>query len=62
MTAAFVFVTAAAVMRAIVPIFAPAHYVISLEIAATLWSLAFSLYLIVYVPVLASPRMDGKAG
>jgi len=61
-TAAFVLVTAAAIVRVIVPILAPSRYVISLEIAATLWSLAFLLFLAVYVPILASPRVDGKAG
>ncbi len=61
-TAAFALVTLAAVARAIVPIFAPARYLLLLEIAASLWSVAFLLYLVVYVPILVSPRADGKAG
>ena len=61
-TLAFVLVTVAAIVRAIVPIFAPAKLMGSLEIAASLWSVAFALYLVVYVPILAAPRVDGKAG
>jgi uncharacterized protein involved in response to NO len=62
MSLAFVLVTVAAVARAIVPMFAPARYMRTLEIAASLWSLAFLLYVVVYLPVLLSPRADGKAG
>jgi uncharacterized protein involved in response to NO len=35
---------------------------VALTAAATAWSLAFVLYLIVYVPYLIKPRIDGKEG
>ncbi len=61
-TVAFVLVTLAAIVRTIVPIFAPMRTMISIEAAATLWSLAFLLFLVVYVPIVISPRVDGKPG
>jgi len=30
--------------------------------AGTLWSFAFVLYLVIYAPILVSPRVDGKPG
>jgi uncharacterized protein involved in response to NO len=30
--------------------------------AAILWTAAFLLFLVVYAPILCSPRIDGKAG
>ena len=62
LTLAFALVTVAAIARAIVPIFAPAKLMLALEIGASLWSVAFVLYLAVYLPILAAPRVDGKAG
>ena len=59
---AFGAVTAAAFARAIVPLVAPGWYFAALVAAAGLWTVAFLLYLIVYVPILSMPRVDGKAG
>jgi uncharacterized protein involved in response to NO len=59
---AFGAITAAAFARAIVPLFAPGWYFAALVAAAGLWTLAFVLYLVSYVPVLLMPRVDGKPG
>lgn len=59
---AFVAITGAAVARVIVPMMAPSHLLAVLSCAAGLWTLAFVLYLVAYVPVLAAPRVDGKRG
>jgi uncharacterized protein involved in response to NO len=59
---AFGAITAAAFARAIVPLFAPGWYFAALVAAAGLWTVAFILYLVSYVPVLLMPRVDGKPG
>jgi uncharacterized protein involved in response to NO len=55
-------ITLAAVVRAIAPMFVPRWYFATLVVAAGLWTLAFVLYLVAYVPVLVMPRLDGKPG
>ena len=62
LAAAFGAITAAAFARAIVPIFAPSRYFTTLLVAASLWTLAFLIYLVIYLPVLMMPRVDGKPG
>ena len=59
---AYVLVLSAAVLRAVVPAVQPEWYVRMLEISATLWALAFVLYLVVYTPWLLRTRLDGKDG
>ncbi|MDF2697327.1 MAG: NnrS protein involved in response to [Labilithrix sp.] len=60
-SAAFVLVTLAAVVRVLAPL-APQHYLTSLAIAGVLWAAAFAVFLVVYAKVLVSPRVDGRAG
>jgi uncharacterized protein involved in response to NO len=59
---AFLAMIAAAFVRVVVPFLAPAWYLRSLVGAGVLWSLAFLTFLIVYAPILSSPRVDGKPG
>jgi uncharacterized protein involved in response to NO len=59
---AYVFVHVAALLRVFVPIIWPSAYMWSVAGAAALWSMAFALYAIVYVPILTRPRIDGKPG
>jgi uncharacterized protein involved in response to NO len=59
---AFGAITAATFARAIVPLFAPGWYFAELVVAAGLWTVAFILYLVSYVPVLLMPRVDGRPG
>ena len=59
---AFVAITVAAVVRVVAPLLAPSWYLASLIAAGSLWTLAFALYLTVYAPILAAPRLDGKVG
>ena len=58
-TAAFVLLTAAALIRVVLSATRPDWYPHSLTVAAVLWALAFLLFLIVYVPILVGPRADG---
>ena len=62
MTLAFVAIQIAAFARAFLPIFAHTQYLGALDAAASLWSVAFLVFLVVYTPMLLSPRVDGKAG
>jgi uncharacterized protein involved in response to NO len=59
---AFGAITAAAFARVIVPLLAPGWYFTALVASAGLWTAAFVLYLVAYLPVLVTPRVDGKPG
>ena len=59
---AYVLVHLAALLRVFVPIAWPSTYVWSVVGSAVLWSMAFGIYLIVYMPILTQPRVDGKPG
>jgi uncharacterized protein involved in response to NO len=59
---AFVAMAMAAIVRVLVPLFAPGWYVAAIGVAAVLWAAAFLLHLSVYAPILLAPRVDGKRG
>lgn len=59
---AYVLVMAAAVLRVLVPLVAPQWYSHALVCAAAAWTIAFVIYLVMYVPWLTSTRLDGKDG
>lgn len=59
---AYWMVQAAAAVRVFLPIVAPAAYGASVILSAALWSGAFTLFCIVYTPILTGPRLDGREG
>ena len=59
---AFVGINLAAVARVLVPLLVPGWYFTSLVAAGTLWVAAFTVFLVVYTPILLLPRVDGKPG
>jgi uncharacterized protein involved in response to NO len=59
---AYVLVHLAAAARVLVPLAWPESYRLALSASGALWSAAFLLYLLVYVPILSEPRADGKPG
>ena len=59
---AYVLVQLAALARVALPLALPGAYAFSIGASAALWSCAFALYLLVYVPILVRPRLDGKPG
>jgi uncharacterized protein involved in response to NO len=61
MTAAFVAITLAALVRTGAPLF-PAHYLTALVAAGVFWTLAFLVFLLTYLPMLVRPRVDGRPG
>lgn len=60
--AAFGLINLAAVIRVVMPLLSPTHYLPWLMVAGGLWSLAFLLFLFYYAPILTRPRIDGKEG
>ena len=61
MTAAFSFMLAAGIVRVATALGAM-PWRIGVDLAATLWVLAYLLFLIRYAGILSGPRADGKAG
>jgi len=59
---AYVLLTAATLVRVLGPGTSLFSYVQVITLAAVLWTAAFALFLFVYVPILMSPRADGKPG
>jgi uncharacterized protein involved in response to NO len=60
--AAYVLVHLAAFARVLWPLASPGTYTWAVSAAGALWSAAFVLYLLVYVPLLTAPRADGRPG
>jgi uncharacterized protein involved in response to NO len=60
--ACYLLIAAAAVLRVVLPLWAPAMYVAAIAASTVLWSAGFGLYAVRYWPVLTRPRLDGKPG
>ncbi len=60
-TTAYRLILVAVLIRIATP-FYPEYFVEGMVSAIILWSAAFALYVWVYVPILTSPRVDGKPG
>jgi uncharacterized protein involved in response to NO len=60
--AMFALIQAAALVRVLGAMVAPAHYLASIQASGLLWSAAFGLYASTYWPVLTKPRVDGRPG
>lgn len=61
-TAAYALVPLAALVRVATLAFLPALALVGIHMAASLWALAFAIYLLRYTPWLARPRQDGQPG
>ena len=59
---AYLLLTFTALLRTFGVAIFPAHYLMTLTIAATTWSACFGIFLVVYAPILWRPRVDGKSG
>ncbi|MEA3276303.1 MAG: NnrS family protein [Pseudomonadota bacterium] len=63
LTAAFVLVSAASLVRVAGPLIVPASdYLLVVSLAGGLWTLAFAVLFIVLLPILTSPRLDRQPG
>jgi uncharacterized protein involved in response to NO len=61
-TLAYVLVHVAAAVRALLPLLLPGAYLALVAASAALWCAAFLLFVVVYIPILTRPRLDGKPG
>ena len=61
-TAAYVLVSVAALVRVFALGVIGVRYPLVLVVAGASWLAAFALYLYVYAPILVRPRADGRAG
>jgi uncharacterized protein involved in response to NO len=59
---AYVLLLLAALVRVFGPALLPAGYLATIETAAILWIAAFTIYLVVYTPILTMARVDQKPG
>ncbi|UCA11231.1 NnrS family protein [Aeromonas enteropelogenes] len=59
---AFVLIIVAALLRVLVPLLWPAYTLHGWNLSGLAWSLAYGLFVWVYVPILTSPRADGRPG
>jgi uncharacterized protein involved in response to NO len=62
MNLAFVAMNLAALVRCFGPLVMPTNYMNVITISGCLWALAFTTFLVTYVPVLLRPRVDGRPG
>ena len=60
--AMFLSIQVAAVVRVFGGIASPGLYIVSMQLSAAIWAVAFGLYALRYWPVLTRPRLDGKPG
>jgi uncharacterized protein involved in response to NO len=58
----FALVLVGALVRVVMPIFAPAHYVLWIGISQVFWILGFGGFSMLYLPILFRPRIDGRPG
>jgi uncharacterized protein involved in response to NO len=60
--AAYLLLTFAALLRVFGAALFPAHYLLTLTVAALAWMISFGIFLVVYAPILWWPRADGRPG
>ena len=59
---AFALINIATLLRVFVPLVSPDFYQFAVTMSGILWCIAFVLFLLVYMPVLIYPRVDGRPG
>jgi uncharacterized protein involved in response to NO len=61
-TVAYLLLTAGVAIRVFANVLMPDHYVLAMSLAGLAWMLSFLIFVVVYAPILCSPRADGKPG
>lgn len=62
MAIGFVLINLAVVFRVLLPVVFSGWYVNAIIISSALWLLAFLLFAFIYLPILTTPRIDGRPG
>lgn len=58
----FVAMFSGAIIRVILPIIDMSHYMLWIRWSHVHWLIAFGIFVFLYIPILISPRVDGKPG
>lgn len=59
---AFIVLLASAVVRVIFPVVIPSEYELWIALSQVGWILSFSIFFILFLPILSAPRIDGQPG
>lgn len=62
MILSFIIINIAAIVRVILPIFIQENYLLFIQVAGWMWTLAFVIFVVVYTPMWIRPRVDGREG
>ena len=62
LSAAFICILAAALVRVLVPIYNPAWLQYTVLVAGGLWAAAYAIFVVYYTPILCKPRIDSRPG
>ncbi|MGD9390644.1 MAG: NnrS family protein [Thioalkalispiraceae bacterium] len=62
MSLGFVLINLAVVVRVFLPMLLAEHYLLWIQLSGILWVLGFLLFVLVYLPMLLRPRVDGLPG
>jgi uncharacterized protein involved in response to NO len=62
MSLGFVLINLAVVVRVFLPMLLAEHYLLWIQLSGILWVLGFLVFVVVYLPVLLRPRVDGRPG
>ena len=60
--AAYLLLTVSAALRVFGVALFPEHYLLTVSLSGLAWVLCFGIFVVVYAPILWSPRADGKPG
>ncbi len=58
----FVLMVIGTVVRVVLPIIMPLYFIRLIIISQALWVVAFTIFIVLYAPILIKPRVDGKEG
>lgn len=61
-TVLLLLMTMAVVIRGLLPIVLPNHYMTLITLSQGLWVVSFLIFLVIYLPILSKPRPDGLFG
>ena len=59
---AFILLVVGAITRVLLPIIAPSEYFLWIGISQLCWIIAFSIFFILFLPILIKSRIDGQPG
>ena len=59
---AFILLNVAAIVRVILPMFTYDFYLQFIQLASGLWMVSFSIFALIYIPILMRARVDGREG